>query len=439
MAGTRQDCRFVIVGFALVAAIGFTGQPAIAIVGPTPVGPGYQCPSDIDIDPQNGYAVGAAMDPADHDGNGNGVWDPNPNVVCMRLGVTDGYAKMPVTDPAAPAEEQYLFGFVDLTHVPENEIIDYKFRAHLPAPTIEVKEGQTLYLTETTLALFVRPDLFDSHTLHFHGYPHAMAIFDGVPEASIAVPAGRDFTYFYKLNDPGTYPYHCHFEPVEHIELGMIGTIIVRPAQDGGADSLPGSYAYNDGGLAPNTQYDVAYNLLVDEMDSTMHWNLENIQEGANLWHTYHPNYFTLNGRAYPETVLADTDPAMTNQNGYIAQTSSLITAAPGQRVLLRLTNLGFQTHTLTIPGLSMQVVGEDAKLLRGPSGKDLSYRKTTYSIAGGKTADLILDTTGLTSGRSYFLFGRELNSQHNLSRFERLAGQGGERRGGMMTEIRIQ
>jgi len=83
--------------------------------------------------------------------------------------------------------------------------------------------------------------------------------------------------------------------------------------------------------------------------------------------------------------------------------------------------------------------VGEDAKLLRGPSGKDLSYRKTTYSIAGGKTADLILDTTGLTSGRSYFLFGRELNSQHNLSRFERLAGQGGERRGGMMTEIRIQ
>ena len=74
-----------------------------------------------------------------------------------------------------------------------------------------------------------RPDLFDGHTLHWHGFVNAIPLFDGVPELSVAVPIGRDFTYFYRPHDAGTYMYHCHFEDVEHVQMGMTGVVFVRP------------------------------------------------------------------------------------------------------------------------------------------------------------------------------------------------------------------
>ena len=36
-------------------------------------------------------------------------------------------------------------------------------------------------------------------------------------------PIGRDFTYYYQPRQPGTYMYHCHFEDVEHVQMGMTG------------------------------------------------------------------------------------------------------------------------------------------------------------------------------------------------------------------------
>ena len=419
----------IVSAFALLLA---TESPLYAMEG-IPLGPGFQCPND-DIDRWPfGWSTGGTKGAEDIDRNSDGTFTGNPNVVCMRLGATDGYAKMP------DGTNHYTFGFVDITGVPENEIVNYKFQAHLPAPTIHLRQGQVLFLTLTNLGFHVRPDLDDSHTIHFHGFPHAMAAYDGVPENSFAIPASRDFTYFYKINAPGTYPYHCHFEPVEHIQLGMIGIIVVYPEQD----TETAKYAYNDSGLAPDTRYDVTYELLIDELDADKHWNMENIQEGTTLWHTYYPNYHILNGRAYPETVLPDDDPIMmTNaetygRTNYIAQPSSLIKAKAGQKILLRLVHLGYQTHTLTIPGIPMNVIGEDARILRGPDGKDLSYRKSTYAIEGGKTADIILDTAGLTSG-TYFLYGRELYSQSGISGPDRMAGLQYENRMGMITEIQI-
>ena len=79
----------------------------------------------------------------------------------------------------------------------------------------------------------MRPDLFDAHTIHWHGFRNAIPWFDGVPEMSISVPIGRDFAYYYQPRDPGTYMYHCHFEDVEHVQMGMTGVLYVRPKQNG--------------------------------------------------------------------------------------------------------------------------------------------------------------------------------------------------------------
>ena len=45
--------------------------------------------------------------------------------------------------------------------------------AETSAPTINVKETQEFYLTLSTAPMPIRPDLFDPHTVHFHGFPNA--------------------------------------------------------------------------------------------------------------------------------------------------------------------------------------------------------------------------------------------------------------------------
>jgi hypothetical protein len=72
-------------------------------------------------------------------------------------------------------------------------------------------------------------------------------------------------------------------------------------------------------------------------------------------------------------------------------------------------------------------VVGKDARLLRGPTGIDLSYMTTSVTLGGGQSVDAILDTAAVPPG-TYFLYTTNLNHLSNDN----------EDFGGMMTEIII-
>jgi len=74
--------------------------------------------------------------------------------------------------------------------------------ANFPAPTIALKQGQEFYLTLTNAGMVNRPDLFDPHSVHFHGFPNAAPVFDGMPEGSIAINMGASITYYYNLVEP---------------------------------------------------------------------------------------------------------------------------------------------------------------------------------------------------------------------------------------------
>ena len=138
--------------------------------------------------------------------------------------------------------------------------------ANVPAPTIEVKQGQNLFLNLHNVGMLMRPDLFDPHTVHYHGFPNVASIFDGLPDSAIAINMGSTLTYYYHLAEPGTFMYHCHVEATEHMQMGMLGNFYVKPIQDNAAPGtdLNGyivqagdSFAYND--LDGLTRYDVAY------------------------------------------------------------------------------------------------------------------------------------------------------------------------------------
>src|SRR3989475_1201735 len=218
--------------------------------------------------------------------------------------------------------------------------------ASQPAPLFAIDEDDEFFPTPTTGGQVTRPGLFEQHTVHFHGYPNASSFYDGVPDASIAINIGGSFTYYYLAPEAGTYFWHCHISPPEHLQMGMVGQIYVRPRQNrvtgalgvalkaantvaayggttgvtcndilctgqtplpAGANATTGAtgvngggmYAYNDGD--GSTRYDVEYPIQMMGFDPNFHFvgmtfNPESFADMKD-------KYFMLSGRSYPDTV----------------------------------------------------------------------------------------------------------------------------------------
>jgi FtsP/CotA-like multicopper oxidase with cupredoxin domain len=118
-------------------------------------------------------------------------------------------------------------------HVDPRQIMDVGvMNGNIPGPLMAIDEDDEFFLTLSNVGMIMRPDLFEQHTVHFHGYPNASSFYDGVPDASVAINIGGSFTYYYLAPDAGTYFWHCHITPPEHLQMGMVGQIYVRPRQN---------------------------------------------------------------------------------------------------------------------------------------------------------------------------------------------------------------
>jgi len=362
------------------------------------------------------------------DTTGDGISDV-AGQICMHVSGGDGFVKM------ADGTDMYIFSFSLVPPgTPEDQVIsDYTLKAMAPAPLIELEEGQELWLTLSNVGMIMRPDLFDPHSVHYHGFPNAAPIFDGLPEPSPTPVMGQSLTYYYKAAVPGTFFYHCHVEAAEHMQMGMIGNAWIKPVQDKGAPieyppmsgKFYSKFVYNDGD--GSTGYDVAYPIQLTGFDSAFHEAHINVQPlpFAGMY----DDYPMINGRGYPDTI--NTSPsAIVNQEGFRAQSvHSLITATSGERILLRVSNVS-TTHQYSIAttlGVPMKVVGRGAALLRGPTTLDTSYEVSVLNVGGGQAFDVIIDTTGVPQG-TYCLYTTDLANLSN----------GPQERGGPMTEIVI-
>jgi FtsP/CotA-like multicopper oxidase with cupredoxin domain len=370
--------------------------------------------------------------------------------VHLQLAGTDGWIFLPGSvgsvhpDPYAPgqslvpvpawARSTYIFGFRDVTGLTTSQVFDQKNKAQASAPMLWVDELDEVRITLTDLGLQQRPDLVDSHTIHWHGFRNATPIFDGVPEMSIAVPIGRDFTYFYRPREAGTYMYHCHFEDVEHVQMGMTGIIFVRPAQNKTPLRAGEKYVYND--VNGSTRYDREFGMFLSEVWADAHYRDAHIQ--VSDWSEYSPDLWLLNGRAYPDTLApngagrdptGDLLPTAGFERLQYQPISSLVTANGGDRVLLRFVNLGYTQAAMTLDGIPMTIVGKDATLLRGRDGTDLSYQTNTVYIGPGESVEGIFEAPRVTAPTTYLLYNRKLSYLANPA----LTGLGGQ-----MTEIRI-
>ena len=360
--------------------------------------------------------------------NGDADWnDPGESqpagVKCMHLTSGDGYVEM------ADGTLMYMFGFADATGWDPAEVMTRGILAGAyPGPIIVVDEDDEFYLSLSNVGMLVRPDLFDPHTVHWHGFPQASSVFDGLPESGLSINMGATLTYYYNVKDPGTYMYHCHVEATEHMQMGMLANLYVRPTQNGTIYTYAGrsfdKFVYNDGD--GSTGYDVEYPIQMSSFDRAYHEASENVQPLP--FAEMRDDYAMLNGRGYPDTVDTAFTGPLTPAGDPTQVEHSLIEATQGQRVLLRISNISITRYfTLQSLGIPMTVVGRDARLLRGPGGQNMYYDTNSVTLGGGETNDVILDTAGVAPG-TYFLYTTNLNYLTN----------GEQENGGMMTEIII-
>jgi FtsP/CotA-like multicopper oxidase with cupredoxin domain len=376
----------------------------------------FQCPVSID-------ANGRSTDPA------------RPNVVCKHIAAGDGWYTL------GDGSRTYGFGFSDVLGIPDADIMKAGiFRAKFPAPTMVFDEGDEVYWTLSNTGMLLRPDLFDAHSIHWHGFPEASAVYDGVPHSSAVVNMGSSYTYYYKVNTPGTFMYHCHVEATEHMQMGMSGNLYVRPKQNRLANGtvLAGGfvhqtgyrYAYNDGD--GSTRYDVEAAIQIGTMDSNFHNQHEAVQPLPFL--QMRTDFAKFNGRGYPGTVQESPLAPQVVDGAPLAEPSqlehSVVRAKSGEKILLRLSNLNIVDYfSVRLLGLPMRVVGAGASLARGKNGTaSWAYSTNSLTLGGGEGMDVMVDTTGAKPGR-YFLYTTNLNF---------LSNGANEDRGGMMTFIEV-
>jgi FtsP/CotA-like multicopper oxidase with cupredoxin domain len=396
-------------------------------------------------------------------GLGTRLFAPSAEAATTTLGLaaTDGYMTVPGRDdPNNPLDPIYIFGFIPVPATGSassvaNLVSTYKGHSQTSAPTLDFKQGDDIKITLTNLGLKQRPDLTDSHTIHWHGFDLPSPLNDGVPEVSVAVPINQRLTYFYRPHREGTYMYHCHFEDVEHVQMGMQGIVFVRPIQDGSVISYQGKqfnkFAYNDSD--GSTGYERHFAILMDEIWSNYHDGDRDIQETIPT--NYDPQWFTLNGRCYPQTVLPNDD--STTSSGLTTPNpnygtddksqpnSALIQVNSNERVLLRLANLGYRLNAMQLPGIRMHVVGQDASLLRngGVGGVDTSYWTDTIYMGPGEARDVLFDAPAFDAGWPVLSNPNDTLGNYNVYYFKnrdwaKLSNNGAPGPGGMMTEVRV-
>jgi FtsP/CotA-like multicopper oxidase with cupredoxin domain len=252
--------------------------------------------------------------------------------------------------------------------------------ASLPGPVLAVNVGDTVTITVTNA-------LPAGHALGFE-IP-GVAFDPGPADAAAGATVTRTFT----ANAPGTYLYQSGGSAGRQAAMGLYGALVVRPATAG--------QAYP----SPSTAYDVEALLVLSALDPAF-----NAAPDTFGMHGYRATYWLINGRSYPDTAPG-------------------ITAAGGQRVLLRYLNAGYDNTTMTLLGTHERVVARDARLLNDP------VDVTAETIPAGGTLDAIV-TVPAGAGPSthgYPLYNRQ---QHLTNGAQSGPGPAPATGGGMLTFI---
>jgi len=223
-------------------------------------------------------------------------------------------------------------------HILDDVSVDaYAFNRQIPGPRVRFVEGDRVRIN-------VRNSLPEATTVHWHGLvvPNEM---DGPAEITQApIPPGGTYVYEYTVQQSGTFFYHTHDHADRQQAFGLYGALLIEPR------------------AAREPRADLDYTIQLQE------WlKREWLTYPAMLMEGGLPNFFTINGKAYPAT--------------------DVVRMQVGQTIKLRFigTNNNF-VHPMHVHGGPFEVVALDGVTL-APSAR---YFADTVNVGPGQRWDVI-------------------------------------------------
>lgn len=338
------------------------------------------------------------------------------------LFATDNKIMVPLTpDPCGPRTELYIWGFAGGLYEKDGVVVNPDFavengckffgKASFPAPRIDVECGDRLFITLVNLGMEHLPNLTDVHSVHVHG-GHVATQIDGVPETAFGVPMQMDgmkpkcappnpsgvdpnqaITYYFAPEHPGTYFYHCHQEASEHVQMGMYGALIVHPSKehlDMAGVRIPRGYTNRNFAYADkDTFFHKEYVLLLSDVDQVWH---QYVFDGLKFFPAdFKSTTWLVNGRSYPDTLLPTQVPASLGAYSVPPGYESYVHVKTGERFLIRLINMGYQTVPWHIHGWHFRIIGKDAHPMPANPNDKNSRMAFTQLVGSGESYDLLL------------------------------------------------
>jgi FtsP/CotA-like multicopper oxidase with cupredoxin domain len=225
--------------------------------------------------------------------------------------------------------------------LPDEQVEAYAFNQQVPGPRLRVTEGDRVRIN-------VKNDLPEATSVHWHGMilPNRM---DGAADVTQKpIEPGESYTYEFTAGEAGTYFYHSHKEPDRQQGLGMYGALIVDPKD-------------------PSTR-DAAYDYDKEVVIQLQEWlERDGYTYPAMLMEGALPNYFTINGKSYPET--------------------ETINLEVGERLRIRFigSNNNF-VHPMHVHGGPFEIVETDGNVVP----EEASILKDTVNVGPGERYDVI-------------------------------------------------
>ena len=159
-----------------------------------------------------------------------------------------------------------------------------------PGPTLIVTEGETVTINLTNLGVPQPVSIVvTGHNVNASGGSAGLV--------TQAANVNESVTYTFTAPEPGTYVYHSldGANPGLHVEMGLLGALIVRPA-----DGSRSAYGANT-----ETDYEQEFLSLLTEIDPEIHIQMER----GHVEHFTQSDRFAkvwfVNGRVFPDLFLS--------------------------------------------------------------------------------------------------------------------------------------
>jgi FtsP/CotA-like multicopper oxidase with cupredoxin domain len=230
---------------------------------------------------------------------------------------------------------------------PGTKVRAWGYNGQMPGPELRVREGDHVKVT-------LRNELPVPTTIHWHGL-NVKPEMDGPAGLNQdPVEPGGTFVYEFTAGPAGSRMYHSHTDVTTQIALGLYGSLIIEPRHH-------------------KTQYDREYTYMLSE------WDMEMTPDVATGKAPRGPRDSQLRGGELGADLFL--------MNGHIHEAINPIKVKEGDKILIRLMNMGAMPHPIHIHGHSFKIVATDGN----PVPPDAQLTKDTVLVAPGERYDLEL------------------------------------------------